>query len=121
MEQVRKTLDAINQAWQDRRFDALNTMFDEGMVMRGSGLKELVRGREAIIHSYAQFMAQSTVRAYSESNHVIDHWGDVACATYDWAMTYKQGTETKTENGQDMFVFTRRGSAWIAILRLISF
>jgi hypothetical protein len=118
---VRQTLDAINQAWRERRFDALNEFFDENIVMRGPGLKELVRGRQAFIQSYEQFMAQSKVIEYAESNHAAEIWGDIAVATYDWAMTYEQKGDTKTEKGQDMFVFRRSGSGWVAVLRLILF
>jgi hypothetical protein len=95
--------------------------FDEDIVMKGPGLKEFGRGRQATIQSYVQFMAQSNVIEYAESNHAVDIWGDVAAATYDWEMTYEQKGQTKTEKGQDMFVFSRRGSGWVAILRLILF
>jgi hypothetical protein len=121
MDQVRNTLDAINQAWRERRFDALTELLDEHIVMKGPGLKELVRGRQAAIQSYAQFMAQSNVIEYAESNHAIDVWGAIAAATYDWAMTYKQKDQTRTENGQDMFIFRRDASGWVAVLRLILF
>ncbi len=112
MDQVPKTLDAINQAWRERRFEALTELLDEHIVMKGPGLKELVRGRQAFIQSYVQFMAQSNVTEYAESNHTVDIWGDVAAATYDWMMTYEQKGQTKTEKGQDMFIFSRRGSGW---------
>ncbi len=121
MDQVRQTLDAINQAWRERRFDALNEFFDENIVIRGPGLKEACRGRETAIQSYLQFMAQSNVIEYAESNHAADIWGDIAVATYDWAMTYEQKGQTKTEKGHDMFVFTRNGPAWLAVFRLVLF
>jgi len=121
MDQVRKTLDAINQAWREGRFDALAELLDEHIVMKGPGLKELVRGRQAAIQSYVQFMAQSNVVEYAESNHAIDVWGTIAAATYDWAMTYEQKGRTKTEKGQDMFVFRRSGLGWVAVLRVILF
>ena len=121
MDRVRQTLDAINRAWQERRFDVLNELFDENIVMRGPSLKEACRGREAAVQSYVQFMAQSAVIEYAESNHAGDMWGEIAIATYDWAMTYEQKGQTKTEKGQDMFVFTRSGSRWLAVFRLILF
>jgi ketosteroid isomerase-like protein len=121
MDQVRQTLDAINQAWRERRFDALNEFFDENIVMRGPGLKEAARGREAAIQSYLQFMAQSNVIGYAESNHAVDMWGDIAVATCDWVITYEQKGQTKTDKGNDMFVFSRSGSRWLAVFRLILF
>jgi hypothetical protein len=121
MNSVRDTLDAINQGWLKRRFEALAPFFDENVVMKGPGLKELVRGRDATIQSYVQFMAQTNVIEYAESNHAIDQWDGVACVTYDWEMTYEQKNETRTDQGQDMFVFSRSGSDWLVVLRLILF
>ncbi len=89
--------------------------------MKGPGLRELLRGRDATIQSYVQFMAQSNVIEYAESNHAIDIWGNLAAATYDWTMTYEQKGQAKTENGHDMFVFSHRGGGWVAVLRLILF
>jgi|SRR5271165_3277382 len=121
MDPIRQTLDAINQAWRQGNFAAMEALLAENIVMRGPGLKELGRGRQAFVQSYVQFMAQSKVIEYSESNHAIDNWGDVAVAAYDWAMTYEQKGETKSEKGQDMFVLHRSQGAWIAVSRLILF
>jgi hypothetical protein len=121
VDQVRARLDAINQAWRERRFDALGELFHENIVMKGPGLKELARGREACVQSYVQFMAQTNVVEYAESNHAINIWEDVAAVTYDWTMTYEQKGETKTESGQDMFVFRLDRSKWLAVFRLILF
>lgn len=121
MDEVRRTLDELNRAWLDRRFDDLPKYFDENVVMKGPGFKEFGRGREALVQSYVQFMARSKVIRYEESNHSIESWGDTAVATYDWAMTYEQGGKTKDESGQDMFVFVRRESRWLAIFRVILF
>jgi hypothetical protein len=121
VDQVRATLAAINQAWRQQNFSAMDTLLDENVVMKGPGLKEYARGRKAFVQSYVQFMARSNVTEYAESNHGIDIWGDIAVATYDWAMTYEQKSETKTEKGQDLFVFHRAGTGWVAVLRLILF
>jgi hypothetical protein len=121
MEDVRKALDAINQAWREERFDALAESLHENITMKGPGLKEYAKGRQAFVQSYVQFMAQSKVIEYAESNHAINIWGDIAVATYDWAMTYEQKGETKSEKGQDMFVFARTGLGWLAVFRLVLF
>jgi hypothetical protein len=121
MDQVRQTPDAINQAWREQRFDTMTDLLDENIVMKGPELKEYGRGRQAFVQSYVQFMAQSKVIEYAESNHAVDMWGDIAVATYDWAMTYEQKGQTRIDKGHDMFVFTRSGSAWLAVFRLILF
>jgi hypothetical protein len=121
MEDVVTTLAALNSAWLERRFSDLGKYFDESIVMKGPGLKELTRGRESLVQSYATFMGNSKVLAYSESNHKIDPWGSVAVAAYDWSMTWEQGGRTESGSGQDMFVFERRSSGWIAVMRVMLF
>jgi hypothetical protein len=121
MEDVITTLAALNSAWLDRRFDDLGKYFDEGIVMKGPGLKELARGRESLVQSYATFMSSSKVLDYAESNHNIDQWGSSAVASYDWSMTWEQGGKTESGSGQDMFVFERRDSGWIAVMRVMLF
>jgi hypothetical protein len=120
-DQVRETLDAINRAWRQHNFAAMETHLDENIVMRGPGLKEYANGRRAFIESYAQFMDKSHVTEYAETNHAINTWGNVAVATYDWTMTYEQKGQTKTDKGNDMFVFHRVPNGWEAVLRVVLF
>lgn len=121
MEDVRTTLNAINRAWREKNFFAMEAHLDENIVMKGPELKEYARGRPAFIETYAQFMANSHVIEYAESNHKIDIWGHIAAAAYDWTMTYEQKGQTETEKGQDMFIFHRVPNGWTAVLRLILF
>jgi len=120
-DQVRETLDAINRAWRQHNFAAMEAYLDENIVMKGPGLKEYANGRRAFIESYEQFAAKSRIADYIESNHAINTWGNVAVATYDWTMTYEQKGQTKTDKGSDMFVFHRVPSGWSAVLRVILF
>jgi hypothetical protein len=121
MNEILSTLNELNSAWRERRFEELGRFFDADIVMKGPGLKELVRGREALIQSYTDFMGQSKIVDYAESDHSAHVWGGVAAVTYDWTMTYEQKHETKRESGQDMFVFVHRGPHWVAILRVMLF
>jgi len=121
MDEVRQKLDAINQAWRQENFAAMEALLDANIVMRGPGLKELVRGRKAFVRSYVEFMGKSKVVEYAESAHAVDVWGEVAAATYDWSMTYEQHGQKNTDKGQDMFIFRKRGSEWLAVFRLILF
>ena len=118
---VRQTLDDINTAWREKRFDDLNRHFDERIVMKGPGLKTIAQGRAALVQSYVDFMGNSVVTAYQESNHSIDVTQSTAIATYDWSMTWDQAGKQDSATGQDMFVFERRESVWIAVLRVMLF
>ena len=121
MEEIRRTLDALSLAWREQRFEDLGRHFDADIVMKGPGLKEIGRGRESLVKSYAAFMGSSRVLEYSETNHKIDRWGSIAAAAYDWSMTWEQGGKSETGSGQDMFVFEQRKSGWVAVMRVMLF
>jgi uncharacterized protein DUF4440 len=121
MNDILHTLNELNSAWRERRFDDLARFFDADILMKGPGLKELARGREALVQSYAGFMAQSRIVDYAESDHFTHSWEHTGVVTYNWTMTYEQKAQTKHESGQDMFVFLYRDSHWVAILRLMLF
>ena len=116
---VRRTLDALNAAWLERRFTDLGAYFDEHVVMRGPTLVELVRGREALVKSYADFMTRSEITEYTESGHAVDQWGDTAVARFDWSMAWTQAGKTDRGSGQDLFVFQRQGDRWVAVERVM--
>ena len=120
--EVRQTLDRLNLAWREKRFAEMEPVLDEHIVMKGPGLKTLARGRSALVRTYVDFMSNSTVTAYEESNHAIHVNQSTAVATYDWSMTWEeQAGKQASGSGQDMFVFEQRGSQWVAVLRLILF
>lgn len=39
MNEVRRTLDELNRAWRDQRFEDLPRFFDENVVMKGPSFK----------------------------------------------------------------------------------
>jgi len=121
VDDVLSTVQKLNRAWRENRFEELRDVFDADVVMKGPGFKDLVRGRDALVRSYADFMAQSKVVEYAESDHLRHVWTDAAAVTYNWAMTYEQKGERKRESGQEMFVFVRRALHWSAILRVMLF
>ena len=121
MDEVLQTLDSLNRAWLDRRFGALAEFFDDDIVMKGPGLKDLARGSGPVVQSYADFIRKSDVTEYTESNHFVNNWDRTAVPGFDWSMTWVQNGKTEQGRGQDMFVFERRGERWIAVLRLMLF
>jgi ketosteroid isomerase-like protein len=118
-DEIRRALDALDAAWRERRFTDLAACFDDQVVMRGPGLVELVRGRDALVKSYADFMTRSDLTEYVESNHAVDRWGDTAVARFDWSMAWIQNGKTDRASGQDLFVFQKRGTRWVAIERVM--
>ena len=118
-DEIRRALDGLNAAWRERRFADLATCFDDAVVMRGPGLIELVRGRDALVKSYADFMTKSEITEYAESGHAVDRWGDTAVARFDWSMAWIQDSKADRASGQELLVFQRQGTRWVAIERVM--
>ena len=119
--EVRQTLETVNLAWREKRFGDMIPFLDENIVMKGPGLRELTRGRDAFVQSYSDFMSKSVVLDYRESNHAIDVSQTTAFASYDWSMQWEQGGKQESGSGQDLFVFERCDGGWVAVLRVMLF
>ena len=56
-------------------------------------------------------MAETTITSASRRRSV----GDTAVARYDWSMAWIQDGKADRASGQELLVFQRRGSHWVAI------
>ena len=120
---IRSQLARINDAWQHHRGDAmvgvLSECFASDVVMRGPGFSLAGKGREAAVQSYVDFTNQAEVKAFNAEDPTIDVAGDTAVAQYQWQMTYVLAGQEYTEQGHDLFVFSRRGGEWLVIWRAL--
>jgi hypothetical protein len=67
MSEALQTLERLNEAWENCKFEELPQYFDDNIVMLGPGPKVLVRGREGLVRSYVDFMTKSQLIEYHES------------------------------------------------------
>jgi hypothetical protein len=119
---IRDQLKRINDAWQhrgDAMIAILNDCFAEDAVMRGPGLSLAGKGRSAVVQSYVDFTNQADVKAFNADEPVIDILGDTAVAQYPWQMTYSLEGQEYTEQGHDLFVFSRIEGTWLVIWRTL--
>ena len=89
------------------------------MVMRGTDLQELCRGKGACAKSYEDFLNQARIQNCKLAEPQIDVAGDTAVASYAWEMTYELNGTSYNETGQDLFVFTRQNGDWLALSRAL--
>lgn len=125
-EDVRRTLEQLSSAWQERRYEALTDLFAQDMVFALPGFAGRIEGVNAVVASYREFMDRVTLTAYRESPPTIDVWGDTAVASYRWDMEWLAGGVPNHETGNDVFVFRREVSAagegsWRAVWRTMTF
>jgi hypothetical protein len=59
------------------------------------------------------------VKAFTAQDPTIDVAGDTAIAQYQWQMTYVLAGQEYTEQGHDLFVFSRIGGEWSVVWRAL--
>jgi ketosteroid isomerase-like protein len=118
-EQIRFLLRRINAAWLKGRLEELEECFHADIVIRGPDLREMARGRESCVRSYADFIRQATVREFQESEPDVSIWGNTAVSIYSWDITYEMKGQEHHERGRDLFVLTRDDGGWRAVWRTV--
>jgi hypothetical protein len=120
---VRDQLARINDAWQHLRGEAMTSAlgpcFANEVVMRGPGFILAGKGREAAIQGFVDFTTQAEVKAFTAEEPSIDIAGDTAVAQYPWQMTYVLAGQEYTEQGRDLFVFSRIEGVWLVVWRAL--
>jgi len=120
-EEVQGVIAQINRAWRDGDFSRLPECFAEDAVMVGPGYVELGRGRSFFVESYREFATGAAVLEYSETQSLIEVFGNVAICAYRWTMTYQRDGQPQTESGSDQFVLSRVDSRWQVVWRYLFF
>lgn len=121
--EVAETLRRLSAAWRERRYEELSSLFDENVVMALPGFADRVKGRDALVASYREFMDRATILEYREEPPTVDVWGDSAVAMYRWHMAWAAGGDAERASGHDVFVFTRGSGAeppWRAVWRTLA-
>ena len=116
---LRTLVHHLNQAWLNRRFRELSRYFHPNMVILSPDTGKLVRGREACVKSYEQFMASSKVHRYKESRFQISTWRDAAVVSYHFEISYEWNGKIATDLGRDIFLLVRNGSRWTVAWRTL--
>jgi len=120
---IRQQLTRINHAWQHLRGEAmtaaLNECFAEDATMRGPNFAFISKGRQFAVQSYQDFVAQAEIKAFTTEVPSVDISGDTATACYAWQMIYSLAGQEYTEQGHDLFVFSRRDAQWLVIWRAL--
>jgi len=122
-DQIARILARINDAWQHHRGDAmtdiLSQCFSADAVIRGPGFSVAAKGREAVVQSFVDFVSQAEVKAFTTEEPTIDVSENTAVAQYQWQMTYLLAGQEYTEQGQDLFVFSRIEGRWLVVWRAL--
>src|SRR5262249_25854242 len=118
-EEVRRLISGISEAWLSGDTNSLNQYFHDEMTISGPDLERLGGGREACVKSYEDFIKQTTILEYQESDPNIDLYGDTAVVVCPWKITYEMKGQKYREQGRDLLVLVRHEAGWRVAWRAV--
>jgi len=110
----------INACWYQGRPAELSAYFHPNVVFNSPDLKHQITGKENCIQTYIDFMQNSNISHYVESNPIVQLFEKTAVVTYDFEMEYEQKGKTFREAGTDILVFEKEEDSWKVIWRALS-
>ncbi|NJO03898.1 MAG: nuclear transport factor 2 family protein [Bacteroidia bacterium] len=110
----------INQAWLNNQWSELHAYLHPDIVFVPSSLPTPIKGRDACIQTYRDFIQQAEVKKYQESEPSIDTWQDTAVARCAYSIHYQMENKIYQEQGYDIFVFSKQGGTWQAVWRMMT-
>lgn len=116
---LRQTIQNINSAWINNKTEELHNYLHPDIVIMTPDLHENIKGREACINSYKDFVSNSVLKDYKESDFVINIFSNTAVASYQFDIMYEMNGKTYSETGRDLFVFTKENEKWLAVWRTL--
>jgi ketosteroid isomerase-like protein len=118
MSQLISQIEAMDRCWLVRRFGDLAEFIAEDVVMVPPGDGKRIRGLEAAVESYREFMSRSEVRRYCTSGHVVTERGDAAVMEYDWDMAWECDGILREAIGREIVVLAHRDRGWRVVWRM---
>jgi uncharacterized protein (TIGR02246 family) len=108
---------ASNAAWTSGNPRGVAPLYAEDVVMVTPGISGRVVGRDAMVDGYVEYCNQARTHSFKELEHDVDVRGDVAVATYRFAVRYEIGGHVFDDIGQEILVLSRTKDRWLVIWR----
>jgi len=116
-EELKARVHSLNIAWLAGNLDDLRTYFHPEIVMVAPGVSAHIKGREACLKSFEDFMCRAQVHDFRESETRVDHWVETAITSFRWDVTYTLDGRRLDEAGRDVWVWIRTGGIWVVVWR----
>lgn len=116
--QVWQLIRESNRAWTAGAAHEVAALHDENAVLVTPDL-DRVQGRDAIARWYQDSIHHAHTESFEEREHCIDVLGDLAFATYRFALrtTPAGEDEPRDETGQEVLGLRRGADGWKVIWR----
>jgi ketosteroid isomerase-like protein len=114
---VLAAVERINQSWLESRPQDLYPLLHPDVKFVYPEFSGRAEGRDAIIAGFTDFCENVIVHDFRESDHEADIIADTAVASFKYQMIYERAGEKSVATGRDLWVFARKGDAWLAVWR----
>ena len=118
-QQIWQPVQKLNKEWLNNKTEELAYYFHKDMVIAGPDLHPLCNNRAECIKSYKDFVDQSVIHEYKESEPDVNVFAYTAIVSYKFDITYKMKGKTYKESGKDLFVLIKEEERWQAVWRTI--
>jgi hypothetical protein len=108
---------AYDRCWVEGRPADLRPFLHPDVVFTGPKFERLLRGADACVQSYVDFLSQAKVHGFTASDYVIDVIATTAVMTYRWTIDYEFGGARSVEHGQDLHVWIHEMDRWLIAWR----
>ncbi|MBD0331587.1 MAG: nuclear transport factor 2 family protein [Chitinophagaceae bacterium] len=110
----------INNCWYKGQPAQLADYFHDNIVFNSPDLKQQFTGKEICIKSYIDFLSNSKVLLYNETNPIVHVFDNTAIITYDFEMKYEQKDKVYHETGTDIMIFNKQQNSWKVVWRSLA-
>ena len=118
-QEIRRLISGMSKTWLSGDANGLNQYFHEQMAIRGPDLQLLGTGKQTCVKSYEDFINQTTVLDYEESEPEIDLYSETAVVVCPWKIAYELKGQKYREKGRDLLVLVRNGRGWLVAWRAV--
>ena len=115
--EIERLIRALNAAWPEGRLEDVGRCFDEEAVMVPPGGGVLVRGREAIVGSFRDFLDMAKLHGFELLDPTVAVFGATACAVVPFKVRYELQGQVYDEKGEDILVLLQNAGEWRIVWR----
>jgi hypothetical protein len=117
LQELTERVQAYDRCWVEGRPRDIAPFLHPHVVFTGPRFERLLRGADACVQSYVDFLAQAKVHGFSASDYAVDVIENTAVMTYRWTIDYEFSGARSVEHGQDVLVWVRDGDRWLIAWR----
>jgi hypothetical protein len=116
-QELSEQVQAFDRCWVEGRPADVRAFLHPDVVFTGPKFERLLRGADACVKSYVDFLSQAKVHGFTGSDYVVDVIEPTAVMTYRWTIDYEFSGARSVEHGQDLLVWLREPDRWVIVWR----